>query len=102
MRLPKEELRAGIPIEDRKHEMSLLAPLAPTTSNIKRGCIPKNGSVEIHIRVFRETQSTGSYEIILGRHDGKDLITVNGELLHINTVEEICEYVTELCSGKSR
>jgi len=101
MRLPRHELFAGVPPEKRKHELPLLAPLAPYEENIKRGCIlAKDGSREVHVRIFKE-RSGGYNEIVVFRKNDQDLVLNNGERLHINTVEELRNYVTELCSEKS-
>ncbi|OGG85847.1 hypothetical protein A2392_00300 [Candidatus Kaiserbacteria bacterium RIFOXYB1_FULL_46_14] len=96
--LPKNELRPGTPTEERVLEMKILFPLAPQLANVRRGCLPKNGSVEVHVRVNPTSFNNKYHEINIFRHNGKDVVTINGAILHASTVEEIHQYVSELCS----
>ncbi|MBP9843115.1 MAG: hypothetical protein KBC62_03865 [Candidatus Pacebacteria bacterium] len=100
MSLPKDELRPGIPAEERVHEMKILSPLAPALDNIKRGCLPKNGSIEVHVRV-NSTPLNTYHEVKIVRSNGKDVALIDGAILHAHTVEEVHQYISEICSGNS-
>lgn len=100
MSLPKDKLRGGIPVEEREDEMEILSPLAPDFENVKRGCLPKNGSIEVHVRV-NSTLTNKYHEIKIVRSNGKDVVLIDGAILHVDTVEEVRQYISEICSGNS-
>lgn len=95
--LPRDMLRPGIPLENRGREMELLARLVPDFAHIKKGCLPKNDTVEVRVRIHK-TEFCGYHEILLFRHVGKDVLTFDGTILHLKTVEEVHQYISKLCS----
>ncbi len=98
--LSRDKLRGGIPVEEREDEMKILSPLAPALDNIKRGCLPKNGSIEVHVRV-NPTSLNIFHEIKIVRSNGKDVALIDGAILHAHTVEEVHQYISEICSGNA-
>lgn len=94
--LPREKLLPGVPAEERGPELELLASLAPKTEYVRRGCFAKHGSIEVKVLILVPTHRPRY--LILARNGDQDSVTFDGAVLHINTVEEIHQYISELCS----
>ncbi len=98
--LPKDTLLPGTPIKERKKELRILSLLAPKLENVKRGCFLINGNVEIHVRIFLPKYLPPHIhrDLVIKRNDGRDEVTFDNFILHLNSVAEVHEYISKICS----
>lgn len=100
-KLPRDELKPGLPPESRREEMALLAEIIPQSQidalrqsgrRFLRGCVLRNEGIEVRFEVTNHT----THRITLCRSRNTALVSDNGQPVAIETISELRAYITEL------